>query len=87
MMVGWGALVKRGYAHRNFQRYLERFGMDAICRTFADFVVTSLTPCRAVDLGHRDLPWATAPDRLYQQPGHYKDQEVIRERCRALGQR
>lgn len=84
LMVGWGALIRRGYAHRSFQRYLERYGMDALTRTFADFVVTSITPCRTVDLGHEDLPWATGADRLYNQPGHYDGQDEIRARCKEL---
>jgi hypothetical protein len=40
-----------------------------------------MTGWQTIDLGHQDMPWATAPDRMYMQPNHYHDQQIVRDRC------
>jgi hypothetical protein len=83
-LVGWGALIDRREAHSALCRYLAVFPRDETFMRCADFVVTALIPWDRVDLGHEDLPWATAPDRMYHRPTHYEEQEVVKQRCGTL---
>lgn len=50
---------------------------DKFLRT-CDVVFTALTPRTLVDVPYRNLPWATADDRMYRQPEH------VGERSRML---
>lgn len=83
--LAWGAVFHRDQPDDAFKRWgaLHDFDDETFCR-WADVVFAHLAGWREVDLGHDDLPWATAPNRMYQQPDHYTGQQRVRERAQAL---
>jgi len=83
--LAWGALFDRSLPNKAFQRYGAAYDFDdaLFCR-WADVVFAHLNGWRTIDLGHQDLPWATAPNRMYHQPDHYISQQLVRDRCLAL---
>lgn len=74
-LTAWGALFPRDSIYAAFSRYLAKYPNDEFMWTTADVIHTTLTPWKRVHLGHADFPWATAPDRMYHQPGHYEIRE------------
>jgi hypothetical protein len=57
---------------------------DEFMRT-CDIVFTSLTKRILVDVAHSDLPWASAPDRMWKQPEHVPERAEMRKlvaKCR-----
>lgn len=82
--VGWGAIFPRSAPFNAFGWYETHFEMDEFFHLWADVVFAELTPHKRIDLGHEDLPWASSPTRMYQQPTHYIEQERMRQRCRLL---
>jgi hypothetical protein len=82
--VAWGALYRRNLPRFAFARYCDRYLMDADYFRWPDVIFSSLTPWRAVDHGHVNMPWATAPDRMYWQPDHFTGQAEMEQRCLAL---
>lgn len=71
-----GAVFHRDLADC-FDDYIERHGFDAdFCRV-CDVVFAYQWPYRRITLGYRDLPWGTAPDRMY----HQRDHMMVRERA------
>jgi hypothetical protein len=84
-LVGFGAVFEPHLPFDAFRRYWAVYGYDALFERCCDVVFTSLTPFATHDLGHRDLPWATEPDRMYRQAGHAEDRGAVLERCLRLG--
>lgn len=82
--LAWGAVFRRSEALRAFDRYLAQHEFDEEFLNWADVVFAHLAGWREVDLGHLDLPWATAPNRMYHQPDHYAGQDRVRAKVRAL---
>lgn len=83
-LLGWGAVLERGLAQEALAAYLRAYPADDLFRRCCDVIVTTLNDCQRIDLGHEDLPWATAPDRMYHQPNHYREREEVERRCLAL---
>lgn len=77
-LIGFGAIFEKRLPARAFARV----GGDlpeSFPRT-CDVYFTALTPgWRLLDLPYENLPWATAPERMYRQPTH------VGERAAALG--
>lgn len=78
-LLGWGAIFPRSEpALSAFNRYRRALGHqegwempDEFLRC-CDVVFTTLCPFRRIDLGHENLPWATASNRMYTgEPDHY----------------
>lgn len=80
--LGCGALFHRKLA--NFDRYLAHHPADAEFHRTADVAFAYQHPYRSVWVGYTDLPWQTAPNRMYHQPDHYVVRERTRERTLAL---
>ena len=48
-------------------------------------IFTEMTPCITLDLGHENMDYATAEDRMYRRPGHVQLRRAAREMVRAMG--
>lgn len=83
-LVGWGAIIDRRIAREALNTYMTRWPRDDTFLRCCDVIVTALNAFGRVDLGHEDLPWATNPDRMYHQAGHYEEREEVRRRCLTL---
>jgi hypothetical protein len=81
--LGIGAVFPRELADC-FQAYADLYGMDADFYRAADVVFAYQHGYESVWLGYEDLPWQTAPNRMYLQPGHYEVRERLRARTLAL---
>lgn len=83
--LAWGAVFPRGLPEQTFQLYrAEADGvLDDMVR-WPDVIFAHLAGWQTVNLGHTDLPWATAPNRMYMQHDHYTSQAEVRERCERL---
>lgn len=78
LLTAMGTIFHRSLAEGCFDAYTARYGFDAdFCRV-SDVVFAYQHPYRRICLGYRDLPWQTAPNRMYHQPDHY----LVRERAR-----
>lgn len=95
-LVGFGALFDRDLPERAFTRFAlashahgaVAWGTDGIDRSFfdreCDSVFTMLTPRILVDAPYSDLPWASAPNRLWKQPEHNGERERMRKLVRQV---
>lgn len=83
--VGWGAIFPRNLPQAAIADYVAAYGVSDDVYRWPDVIVAHLSGSTSIDLGHQDLPWATSPDRMYQQPDHYQTQSAVRERCARIG--
>jgi hypothetical protein len=85
-LIGWGALFPSRDPFAAFKRWFDHGGQRD--RTFyrcADVIFTTLLPFRVVDVGHTDLPWATAVNRMYTgDPDHWQIRSEVLVRCREI---
>jgi hypothetical protein len=84
--LAWGALFPTRLPFTAFHAYIKAYPHDRLFERWADVVFAHYCGWQAVDLGHRDLPWATAPDRMYHEPAHYPEQAEVRERIARLAE-
>ncbi len=83
-LTGRGAVFYRSLADC-FAPYTAKHGDGPAFRRVADVVFAYQHPYRRVDLGHTDLPWASAPDAsMYLEPGHYTAREQARANVKLL---
>lgn len=92
-LVGFGAVFDRELPERAFSRMSDDGGIltiedvgffaDAFNRR-ADNVFTTLTPLKLVDLPYRDLPWASAPGRMWTTPGHTEERDRMIDLARKV---
>ena len=68
-LVGAGSLVPAGLWQPAIDTYLGEYPADQLFLDYVDVVVGMLTPYTRVDLGYRVLPCASAPNRIWTQPG------------------
>ena len=80
-LLGWGAIFPRNDPGKSFSRAPLMDGHTF--RRTCDCIFTTLMPFRRVDLGHENLPHATAPNRMYHQPGHYAERALVTARVAA----
>jgi hypothetical protein len=83
-LVGWGALFHRSLPTLAFRRYLAHYPMDALFLRTCDVVFGALTPNVRPTLPFDHLPWAVARNRMYRQPDHYGERDVIFSRADRL---
>jgi hypothetical protein len=88
-LVGFGACFHRDLPERAFQRwgaatfhresplddvtFSEHGRWGPLFLRTCDVVFTGLTPYTMVDVPYEDLPWASAPNRMWQQPQHREE--------------
>lgn len=83
--LGCGALFHRDLVDRcAFDRYLELYPDRTEFHRVADVVFAYSLPYTTTWVGYADLPWQTAPNRMYLQDGHYESRIEARERTLAL---
>jgi hypothetical protein len=80
-LVGAGSLVPRDLPWEAFQRYLAEWPEDDLFLDYCDFVHGILTSSRRFDFGYTILPHASAPNRIYTQPGAYERKMSVIERA------
>jgi hypothetical protein len=82
--VGAGAFFDRRLIPAAFGPYLAAYPRDDDFLRAADVVFAYANPYTSVWVGYEDLPWQTAENRMYRQPGHYEVRERARARTLAL---
>ena len=80
-LLGWGAVFRREWL-AVLDRYVARFGQDALLRREADRIFTMLLdrPYRAIETRIRPFPCAAGPHALWRDPQHsaYLEEAVKR---------
>lgn len=86
-MVGWGAVFDRVLPWNAFEHFLNwtivndelgpDIGGEDIFNRCSDVVFSSLTPRSVIDVGFEHLPWAEGPDRMFKQPGHKDERDLV----------
>lgn len=82
--LAWGGIFPRDLPFDAFKTYWNYWPLDRFFHRWADVAFAHLTGWDEVDLGHVDLPWATASDRMYHEPEHYPEQDEMRRRAGSL---
>lgn len=82
--ISWGAIFKRDLPASAINRYVDAYGMGEDVLLWCDMIFSTLTPWVNVDLGRQTLPHASAPNRMWMQPGHYAEQQRVRDKALAL---
>jgi hypothetical protein len=84
MGLGWGSLFNREIL-MNLKRYTDIYGEDELFRRDTEKILTHLVyPQNRIVSSHQDLPTAMASDRLWRQPNHWTNMQLIIDRCRSL---
>ena len=83
-LVGFGALFDRSLVARAMHRFQEQqIDLPSFHRT-CDVIFTALTPYVLVDVGYRDQPWASDPDRMWKQSTHVAERQHALEIARQV---
>jgi len=85
-LMGFGSCFERSLIRPTFEHYLRCFPIDPVLLREPGRIFTGLNQDRIklVDVPKRDLPWATAPNRLYRQADHQWYAEEARRRVRFI---
>lgn len=82
--ISFGGLFRKDLPDACFTEYLAHHPFDDEVKLWCEVIFTTLTPWRNVDLGKVDLPWCSAPNRMWMQPTHYQDQAAVRAKAQAI---
>jgi len=86
-LMGWGSYFPKE-AIEVLDYYRREYGEDELYRRETERIMTWFNfPQNRVELPIRDLPSATAPDRLSMQPGHYDFIPMVEERCQKIAEK
>jgi hypothetical protein len=89
-LVGFGALFDRALPEASFKRFRLTSGTgwlsDGFTRT-CDVVFTALTPRVLVDVPYEDREFASAPNRMWKQPGHHGERVRMLDLARQVRDR
>lgn len=84
MGLGWGSIFPKKMLD-SLHLYTDKYGEDELFKREAERILTYLNyPQNRLVLPIQDLPSAMAPDRLWRQPGHYENIQIVEERCKTL---
>ena len=85
-LVGFGGIFHRDLPSRAFHRFFDHVDPadPTMFRRTCDVVFTTLSPRHLVDVAHRDLDYASDPDRMWKQPTHQKEREQMLDLARAV---
>lgn len=84
MGLGWGSFFLKTIL-RNLEKYTDIYGEDELFKRDTEKILTHLvSPQNRIIIQVTDLPSATASDRLWRQPEHWSNMDVIVERCKDL---
>lgn len=89
-LVGWGAVFDRHLPRKAFVTMDGTLGLlnaeprsPVFLRT-SDVIFSALTPRTVIDIGFQHLPWAETPGRMFRQPGHKAERDMVLEQCRRI---
>lgn len=84
-IVGLGAIFRRSDAWTIF----DALELDTTWKhRYCDLIFTGLhRPQVWVDLGYTELPYASAPDRMWKEPNHVSDHEAVKAWVRSIRSR
>jgi hypothetical protein len=78
-LVGFGAFFPKSMV--NFSKYLSRYPIDDLFLSQTDRIFTFLNrPHNTIVMPIKNLESATDSTRMYQQPDHWENLEIINER-------
>jgi hypothetical protein len=80
-LVGFGAIFDRSLPFDVFERYGPFDNFHRVCDVF---FTTLVARTKWVDVPYRNLPWATADDRMYRQSDHVGERWAALLRARGL---
>lgn len=84
MGIGWGSLFNREIL-KVLKKYTDVYGEDELFKRDTEKILTQLVyPQNRIVSSHQDLPSAMAPDRLWRQPQHWNNMDLIEQRCQPL---
>jgi hypothetical protein len=85
-LVGFGAMFHRDLPARAFAKFFQPPFGDEFFRRTCDVAFTFLAPGPRVllDLPYADLPWASAPNRMWKQKEHVGDRRAMIELARQM---
>ncbi|HEU4400816.1 MAG TPA: hypothetical protein VFT43_01805, partial [Candidatus Polarisedimenticolia bacterium] len=86
-LIGFGAAFHRIAPAKAFDRFFAFHGLDRDDQLFlreSCRVFTVLSPRVLVDVPKTDLPWASAPNRLWKQPDHIEMRERMLKLAREV---
>ncbi len=84
MGLGWGALFNKSIL-KELKRYTKVYGKDTLFKRDTEKILTELVyPQNRIVSPHIDLPSAMAEDRLWRQPEHWSNMDLIRQRVSML---
>lgn len=86
-LVGAGSLVDRDLPFPALNSYLASYPLDELFLNYADVVVGMLTPYERVDLGYEVLDYASAPGRIWTQPGAPERKQTMQNRVMQIRQK
>lgn len=83
-LLGWGAIFPKS-AIAVLDQYRAEHGEDDLYKRETERIMTWFNfPQNRMALPIKDLPSASAPDRLSMQPGHWSYVGLVEERCEAI---
>lgn len=80
-LVGAGSIVPRNLPWGAFKRYLDVWPEDQNFYDYADMVNGILNPGTRYDWGYEVLPYASAPGRIYTEPGADMRKATVQRRA------
>lgn len=83
-VVGWGAIFEKSLMVKAMNKYLAKYPWEDQFMRYCDYIMVGLNELKRVDLGHKDLPYATADNRMYHQSNHEPEKTTMMERARVL---
>lgn len=84
MGLGWGSIFPKSIL-KALNRYRELYGEDELFKRDTEKILTHLVyPQNRMVLPITDLPSAMNEDRLWRQPNHWTNMELIEQRCQTL---
>lgn len=84
MGLGWGSIFHKRIL-QSLKKYTDIYGYDEIFQRETERILTYLNyPQNRLILPIIDLPSAYNEDRLWRQPQHYDNIQIVEERCKPL---
>lgn len=84
MGLGWGSIFPKSFL-QSLKKYTDMYGEDELYKRETERILTYLNyPQNRMILPIIDLPSAYAEDRLWRQPHHYNNIQIVEERCKSI---
>lgn len=83
-LTGWGSLYRKDLVQPTLDRYIQKYGMDALYCREADRIFSGLNRHPLVCVHVENLPNAFGADRLTDRPDHLTARAEIKRRLETL---